>query len=248
MRRRRFIASAAGAVLASGCVVAPTAKPVGRIDYPGPTGARSDTLVVLMPGYGDRARDFHRYGLIDAMRVASIDADVVAVDAHCGCCWRRKLTQRLEVDVIARARARGYSRIWIAGISMGGQAALLAAERLASIDGVVLLSPYLGAHPVVGQIEAAGGLRAWLPPPGGRDAMTRVWCWLKAAGERRSFPLFLACGADERWRSLSILASALPRERVVVAPGGHDWPTWRRVWPVLLARGAFSPAPKLGAA
>jgi S-formylglutathione hydrolase FrmB len=231
--------AAAAGMLATGCVVRPTSQPVGRINYLGPTAHQPDTLVILLPGWGDRARDFERYGLIGAMRGAGIDADVVAVNAHSGCCWRNKLAKRLEIDVIERARAEGYASVWVAGISMGAQGALLAAERIVDIDGVVLLSPYLGAHPVTAQIEAAGGLHAWSPPSTGRDTMTRVWCWIKETGERGSCPLYLGCGAEERWRSIAIMQQALPDERVVVTPGGHDWPTWRRAWPELLKRGAF---------
>ena len=240
------MAGAAAAWIGSGCLVAPTSQPVGRINYLGPTADRPDTLVVLLPGWGDRAGDFDRNGLIEAMRVAGIDADVVAVNAHSGCCWRDKLVRRLEIDVIERARAEGYSSIWVAGISMGAQGALLAAERFEDIDGVVLLSPWLGAHPVVSQIEAAGGLHAWTPSSHGRDTMTRLWCWMKQAGAGHAAPLYLGFGADERWRSISLLAEALPTERVVVTPGGHDWPTWRRAWPKLLARGAFA-GPAVGA-
>lgn len=232
---------AGAALLTSGCIVRPTREPVRRIAYPSPTPYSPDALVVLLPGWGDRAQDFARHGFIDAMRAAGIDADVVAVDAHSGCCWRRKLARRIELDVIERARSQGYASIWLAGISMGGQGALLAAERFDDVDGVVLLSPWLGTHPIVTQIEASGGLQAWTPPPvTRRDPMTRVWSWLEKAVRARACPLYLACGADERWRSITLLVEALPAENVVVAPGGHDWPTWSRAWPELLARGAFA--------
>jgi pimeloyl-ACP methyl ester carboxylesterase len=231
---------AGAALLTSGCIVRPTNEPMRRIAYPSPRPYSPDTLVVLLPGWGDRARDFQRHGFIDAMRAAGIDADVVAVDVHSGCCWRRKLARRIELDVIERARSEGYTSIWLAGISMGGQGALLTAERFDDVDGVVLLSPWLGAHPIVTQIEASGGLRAWTPPPTRRDPMTRVWSWLGEVVRESARPLYLACGADERWRSITLLVEALPAEHVVVAPGGHDWPTWRRAWPELLVRGAFA--------
>ncbi|HEU0105846.1 MAG TPA: hypothetical protein VFT38_06715, partial [Vicinamibacteria bacterium] len=36
-----------------------------------------------------------------------------------------------------------------------------------------------------------------------------------------------------------LLASALPADRVLVAPGGHDWKAWDRLWTEFLAHGAF---------
>ena len=36
-----------------------------------------------------------------------------------------------------------------------------------------------------------------------------------------------------------LLAAALPKERVLVTAGGHDWKAWDRLWSEFLARGAF---------
>jgi pimeloyl-ACP methyl ester carboxylesterase len=233
---------ALGTLSTAGCIVLPTREPLSRTVYPGPNAKRPATLVILLPGWGDRASDFARHGFIDAMRRAGVDADVVAVDAHSGCCWRKQLTQRLEDDILDPARSDGYETVWVAGISMGAQGALLAAAHCEDVDGVVLLSPWLGAHPVVTRIEAAGGLQRWRPPAKGQDAMTRIWSWLRAARCEGGCPVYLAHGTHERWRSIAILVDALPRERVVVAPGGHDWSTWSHAWPELLERGAFASA------
>ena len=49
-------------------------------------------------------------------------------------------------------------------------------------------------------------------------------------------------------RLQSRLASALPADRVFVAPGGHDWKAWDRLWADFLARGAFPGTIRAGAA
>lgn len=216
---------------------------VPSVTYLGPTPGRPETLVVLLPGYGDTARDFDRHGLIDAMRRAGVDADVVAVAAHHGYHARRRLIDRLAQDVIGPARRRAYRHIWVAGISMGGMRALLAAQRFPEVEGVVVLSPYLGSHPTTMRIHGAGGLRRWTPPTIRGDPTTELWRWLKAARARGTPPVYLAYGAQEHWRGIAVLAEALPADHVVVAPGGHAWTTWRRAWPELLARGALQDPP-----
>ena len=185
------------------------------IAHPG-AGVAGGDLVVFLPGRGDRAEDFEERGFLAAAREAGLDADVLAVDAHLAYYYKRVIMDRLWEDVVLPARARGYRRVFIVGISLGGLGALTR------------------------EIETAGGLARWSGGPSERD-FRGVWSFLRgyATGEARP-PLWLAYGESDRYAyGHRLLASVLPGDRVLVTPGGHDWKAWDRLWREFLARGAF---------
>ena len=85
------------------------------------------TLLIMLPGRGDRASSFVTAGFVDIADRHQFD--VLAVDAHFGYYAERILVERLHEDIIAPAKARGYENIWLLGISMGGLGALLYAAE-----------------------------------------------------------------------------------------------------------------------
>ena len=68
-----------------------------------------------------------------------------------------------------------------------------------------------------------------------------MWGFLRGyATEPPRPPLWLASAESDRYAyGHRLLASALPRDRVLVGPGGHDWKAWDPLWRAFLARGAF---------
>ena len=210
------------------------------IAHPG-AGVAGGDLVVFLPGRGDRAEDFEERGFLAAARKAGLEADVLAVDAHLAYYYKRVITQRLWEDVILPARARGYRRLFAVGISLGGLGAItLADEHPDAVAGLFVLAPYLGEPELAREIEAAGGLARWSGEASEGD-FRGVWGFLRgyAAGEARP-PLWLAYGESDRYAyGHRLLAAALPKERVLVTAGGHDWKAWDRLWSEFLARGAF---------
>ncbi len=213
-----------------------------------PGGAHRD-LVVFLPGRGDLPEDFERRGLLQLAREQGLDADVLAVDSHLGYFVDRSIVIRLHDDVIAPARARGYERIWLAGISLGALGSILyLQEHPGDVAGAVLIAPYLGEKPLLDEIEKAGGLRAWRPAPfSGGDYQRETWKWLQAhyanpaaATVSAAPPLWLGYGSKDRYRQGDrLLAAVLPPERVFTAPGGHAWGPWRALWGKLLGAGAL---------
>jgi pimeloyl-ACP methyl ester carboxylesterase len=197
--------------------------------------------VVFLPGRGDRAEDFAEHGFLGAARQAGLEADVLAVDAHLAYYYKRVIADRLWEDVILPARARGYRRVFVVGISLGGLGAItLAQEHPDAVAGLFVLAPYLGEPELTREIEGAGGLARWSGAPSERD-FRGVWGFLRgyAAGEPRP-PLWLAYGESDRYAyGHRLLASALPKDRVFVTAGGHDWKAWDALWAGFLARGAF---------
>ena len=211
--------------------------PTRRLSGAGQAGE----LLVCLPGISDFAEDFARAGFADAARQSGWAAEVVAADAHFGYYARRTLLDRLRQDLILPARDAGRGRVWLAGVSMGGLGALLyARHHPEDVAGVIALAPYLGEADLVREIAAAGGARAWRP--GERSAGTAfplrdLWAWLRDAATPGRPAIHLACGAEDRFAPANrLLGALLPADRVLIAPGGHDWRTWRRLWAEVLAR------------
>lgn len=197
--------------------------------------------LVLLPGLGDTPAHFDRHGFLDEVKGADAPCDVVVVDAHFGYYREAVLPQRLADEVLSPLRER-YQQVWLVGVSMGGYGALLVTEaRPELVDGLVLISPFLGVpsrvRPLVERVEAAGGLLQYRGEFAGRTRPRKhflevepVWSWLSTrdeAGPR----LVLAWGAADGFARLHrAAATALPTEDVLALEGGHEWETFAALW------------------
>jgi len=202
------------------------------------------TLLVMLPGATHRPEDFVEQGFIQTLRVSSASIDVVAVDAHMDYYLEHSVVERLETDVIAPARAKGYMRIWFLGISLGGMGALdYARAHERDVEGVILLAPFLGTRGLIAEVVRAGGLERWQSGEIASNDEERVLlAWLQEyrADKPGSARIYLGYGRGDRFSPASeMLAQRLPAERVVIMEGGHDWPTWARLWKHLVERELF---------
>lgn len=209
-----------------------------------PGDGANRSLLVMLPGATDRPEDFVEQGFIQAVRARSVPIDVVAVDAHMDYYLDHSVVERLETDVIAPARAKGYVRIWLMGISLGGMGALAYARRHEmDVAGVILLAPFLGTRGLIAEVVRAGGLDRWQSGKiESNDEERALLAWLKEyrADKPGSARIYLGYGKGDRFSSASeMLAQRLPAERVAIMEGGHDWPTWIRLWKHLLERDLF---------
>lgn len=207
--------------------------------------AGDNALLVMLPGATHKPHDFARQGFVAALRQRKLPVDTVAVDAHLGYYLERNLAERLSEDIIAPARAEGYERIWLLGISLGGMGALIHARaHPEEIAGVVVLAPFLGVQGTIGEIVRAGGIDRWQPGAiGPQDDERSLLAWLKAyAAEDPALPqIHLGYGTGDRFVAASeILAARLPPARIVTIAGGHDWSTWCALWEKLLDRDLFA--------
>lgn len=217
----------------------PTSSPVVMQRYrcPGPDRAR--TLIVFLPGIGDLAEDYARYGFIEAVQQKEWSADLVLVDAHYGYYANRTILDRLHEDVFEPAKALGYQNRWMVGISLGGFGALLYTSRhAADVTGVIAMAPYLGRPEIIEEIAAAGGIGRWRPDMlGEHDYERHVWAWLKRyeRPDTQGPALCLAYGKRDTFVAAHrALSAILPPEQVFVESGAHDWRTWQKLWRTIL--------------
>jgi pimeloyl-ACP methyl ester carboxylesterase len=199
---------------------------------------------VFLPGRWNRAVQFETAQFVQAVYDAGIQADMVAVEAHYGYYATRTVVTRLREDVIAPARAQGYTQTWLVGVSMGGLGALLYVRAYPEdLTGVVALAPFLGDTDVITEIRAAGGVQHWHPAtiaPG--DAQRQLWQWLKTSLARPegSPAIYLGYGQQDRLAPAHhLLASTLPATQVLTTRGGHNWQTWRPLWQAFLTHAAL---------
>jgi pimeloyl-ACP methyl ester carboxylesterase len=218
------------------CLTSACAKevqtPIPTAAYPG-ASEPARTLVVMLPGRGDRVGDFDAHGFITAMRDSGMNVDMLEVDAHMGYYQSRTLLPRMEQDVLAPNRDK-YDEIWLVGISLGGLGAVLTARTYPDdIDGIILIAPYLGPRRAVKKISKAGGLERWQPPAEVDEANWAIenWRLLENASAAGKPAIYLMYGEDDFGvRAHSLLAAALPPSHVRTTAGGHAWTVWEALW------------------
>ena len=192
-------------------------------------------LLVMVPGAYFQPGDFAAHGFPTALERHGCPFDVVVADLPTDAYLAGAASQWLRANIIAPALARGYRRLWLLGISLGGMGALLyAQEHPQEVEGLILLAPFLGTRGLIAEVETAGGLASWEPgaiTP--RDLERRLMAQLKTAVPPR---LYLGYGTADRYAPASrLLAAKLPPEHVIAKEGGHDWPTWERLWSDILS-------------
>ena len=239
---------AALVVLLAGCAAG------GDVTRPIPTavvGAQQPAhrLVVMLPGRGDDLASLQGKGIAKTIQTAWPDADVILTGLTMP--WYRQgfATRRLHDEIIEPARRAGHREVWIVGISLGGLGALLYDHDYpGEVDGMLLLSPYLGDDAIHHEIRDAGGLAAWTPgpvQPMGPDTFQReLWRSLQhwSNDPARTHSVWLAYGDSEPFRTpIELMSPLLPSDHVVMLPGHHDWTLWTPAAEALLQRAAATP-------
>jgi pimeloyl-ACP methyl ester carboxylesterase len=187
--------------------------------------------MIWLPGAYHAARDFLKAGFPEAVLARHLPVDLNFVDLQLRYLGDAAAQQQLRTEVVLPARKLGVS-VWLAGISLGGFIALdYAATFAGELAGVCLLAPYLGNRMLTAEIAAAPGLDAWAPGElAEADAERRIWRYVKTRAAD-SPPLYLGFGHDDRFAAAhELLAAVLPPAAVDVIAGGHEWPTWTRLW------------------
>jgi enterochelin esterase-like enzyme len=198
---------------------------------PARTGAIAPLRVVMLPAAFSGPDDFVRAGFAGAVRERSLDVDLVFAAVELAEVTGRTVVPRIRQQLIQPALAEGCA-VWLGGISLGGYLALCCAERHAGeLTGLCVFAPYLGSHIVTGEIARAGGIAVWAPEElSDDDDERRLWKFIKTL-RSGALPVHLGIGSDDRFAPRHrLMAAALSAQDVDVVSGGHDWPTWQRLW------------------
>jgi pimeloyl-ACP methyl ester carboxylesterase len=245
---KRLLLAGGAASLLGGCALMGAGSGVKMdviYDDGGCAKTQAPTLLVFLPGANMAPSELVREGFVAAVRQQGLALDLMLPDANLNYVFDGSMKRRLEEEVFGVARAQGYQRIWLAGISMGGYIAMAyAAEHPNEIAGVLAMAPYVGRRPLLKQIVDAGGPAAWrrtAQPRDDKDLDHTLWMWL--ADPARTTPLWLGYGSEDRLApGIEILAKSLPATQVQVVRGGHDWPPWRNLWAQWLQDGPLKNA------
>ncbi|HET6804748.1 MAG TPA: alpha/beta hydrolase-fold protein [Frateuria sp.] len=201
-----------------------------------PAAQSPHRLVVMLPGRGDDLDSLTARGIGQMIHQQWPDADVILAGLTMPFYRQGRAVGRLHDEVLVpAARAQHYDQVWLAGISLGGLGALMY-DRVypGEIDGMLLISPYLGDRSLYREIQAAGGLAHWQAGP--EQAFTpetyqrELWRYIQRWSDRpdRSRSVWLAYGDKERFRDrIGLLATQLPADHVFELPGHHNWTLWR---------------------
>ncbi|MDO8905224.1 alpha/beta hydrolase-fold protein [Hydrogenophaga sp.] len=247
-RRVLWIFTAVAAGLLGGCALPRAAQvPMEALWLPASPNQPGRTLIVFLPGSQEVPQDIVREGFVEQVRARHPTVDVVVADAHVGYFRNRSFEDRLRADVMATARARGYESIWLAGISLGGFGSLMYARSApGEIEGVIALAPFIASRDVLAEVAQAGGLASWQPtlPLKADDYQRDLLLWLKGYADPAQVrpPLFIGYGTRDRLEPFpELLDKVLPAERLLSAPGGHDWSPWKAMWADALERAPLKP-------
>lgn len=209
---------------------------------------KAQRVVVMLPGRGDDLEGLLKRGTAQIIQQEWPDADVVLVGLTMPFYTNGVAARRLHDEVMVPLKGRRYQQIWLAGISLGGMGTLLYDHDYpGEVDGMLLLSPYLGKGDVQREIRDAGGIAAWKPGPqepiGPKTFTREMWRsiqqWSTTPSRRNS--VWLAYGDKESLRDpIEMMSPQLPSEHVLMLPGKHDWTLWNPAMHALL-RAARTP-------
>jgi hypothetical protein len=210
----------------------------------GEDGGGGRILLVALPGAYMGPQDFATAGFDRMVLDHRLPVDVAAAGIESSLYLDNAVPERIRADIVLPAQGRGYRRIWLLGISLGGMGALQYLRAYPSeIEGAILLAPFLATRGLIVEVGRAGGLSSWRPTQLASGEIERpllLWLGSQDFAAAESPIVYLGCGRNDRFAAASTLLSArLPQERFVEADGGHDWPTWTNLWRLILARHPF---------
>jgi pimeloyl-ACP methyl ester carboxylesterase len=203
---------------------------------------KAQRVVVMLPGRGDDLGGLQKRDTAQIIQQEWPDADVILVGLTMPFYTSGVASRRLHDEVMAPLKGRGYKQIWLAGISLGGMGTLLYDHDYpGEVDGMLLLSPYLGKDDVQREIRDAGGLAKWNPGPeqpvGPNNFTRELWRSIKQWSDNpsRRNSVWLAYGDKERLREpIELMSPQLPADHVLMLPGHHNWKLWNPAMHALL--------------
>ena len=124
---------------------------------------------------------------------------------------------------------------------MGGLGSLLyTLEHPEDINGVYLISPFLGYEEIIDEIKTEGGLQRWQSGEYSPDEdwQRMLWHWIQEeVTSENTPPVYLGFGNKDTYvEAQKMLATALPEDRITRMSGRHDYDTFKSLWLTFLRR------------
>lgn len=199
------------------------------------TGKSTVNLIIFIPGLYDKQDKFKKELFFKSARDAGIEADLVAVNISVLHLADKKLSERINKDVLEYIQNDGYKNIWLVGVSIGGLSSLVYLKNhKENICGVVVLAPYLGDERLAQEIKEVGGIKNWMPVAGKlKDSVDEeveaLWLWLAKKDHVNN--VYLGYGKQDKIVAGSrTLETLLDKKNVIAIDGGHEWKTGRKIW------------------
>ena len=124
-------------------------------------GRRERTHPLLaLPGAGMQPEDFTTAGFDRLLLDRRLPVDLLAADIDSGLYLDNVGSLlRIHAEFVLPARQRGYRRIWLLAISLGGMGALAVHVRAypGEIEGAILIAPFLGTRGLIAEVARDGG-------------------------------------------------------------------------------------------
>ena len=141
----------------------------------------------------------------------------------------------MRSQLLEPARAAGYQRIIVIGVSMGGMGSLIVDQAdPGMLDHVVLMAPCLGKRELLREIADAGGVLEWQagPKPDAIDSdnfKRELWRQIQqlVGDPQQKARVWLSYGEDDRLaNTVPAIAPALRQSQILPRDGGHNWVVW----------------------
>ena len=222
-----------------------TNAPLKTLYYKTEENVSQKNMIIFLRGRGGSHEDFASDGLINDVKTRNLPYDMAAPNAHFGYYFGETLVSRLKADIIEPARAKGYETFWLVGFSMGGLGALMyTRQHPEDVEGVCVISPFLGYDKIIREIADAGGVHHWDPGEydPNNDWERMFWHWLKqgASSEHLFSRLYLGYGTEDSFAAAhGLLGVLLPRDHVFTTSGGHTPKTMKKLWRIFLEKDAL---------
>ncbi|MEZ4525094.1 MAG: alpha/beta hydrolase [Desulfobacterales bacterium] len=215
-------------------------SPFKTLYYETEKSSSHKNMIIFLRGRGGDHRDFESQGFVDEVLKRKLPFAMAAPNAHFGYYFSETLVSRLKIDIIEPAKLKGYEKFWLVGVSMGGLGSLMyARQHLEDIEGICLISPFLGYEKIISEIYNAGGLKYWEPgdynPDG--DWQRMFWHWLKQciSGEKTLPDIYLCYGTEDSFaKAHKLLENIIPAGKTISTPGGHTVDVMKKLWILFL--------------
>jgi pimeloyl-ACP methyl ester carboxylesterase len=199
-------------------------------------------LLVMVPGMGMTAGDLDAQGLIAEARRCPGPVTALTVDPGLESYLDGSAEARLLGGIARAQQETGFTRTWLAGISLGCQGILRCVRaRPGLAEGLMLLTPYMASTGLVADISRSGGLRRWAAANAALQGSEQELLFWLATTPLAALPRILVgrALADRFATTATLVAELLPAGDVTDVQGEHDWAAWRSLWRLMLSRDPF---------